>query len=94
MVPLMSTTQFSMRIDNTTKQKLIDYSAAVKRSQSQIAARAIDEYLERHQAQMSAIREAQEAVASGLIVSQDATESWLKSWVEGSPITKPEPIKK
>lgn len=89
MVKPMPTTQFSMRIESETKARLEAYSSAVKRSQSQIAAKALDEYLERHQAQLLAIEEAKHAVVDGKVIPQAKVENWLDAWSNGDTPEKP-----
>ncbi|TXL20824.1 CopG family transcriptional regulator [Methylococcaceae bacterium HT5] len=75
----MTTTAFSMRIPEELKTSLKEMSALSHRSQSQIAIKAIAEYVNRNEWKMKAIQEAKKQADKGEFISHAATETWLDS---------------
>ncbi|GAW85618.1 conserved hypothetical protein [Bathymodiolus platifrons methanotrophic gill symbiont] len=86
----MTTTAFSMRIPEELKTSLKEMSALSHRSQSQIAIKAIAEYVNRNEWKMKAIQEAKKQADKGEFISHAATETWLDSWGEENELTIPE----
>lgn len=86
----MSTTQFSMRISDDLKQSLEAMSKISHRSQSQIATKAITEYVERNEWRLKAIQEAKKEADKGVFVSQEAITDWLDSWGSENELQAPE----
>lgn len=86
----LSSTQFSMRIDTSVKHQLEQYSNRVDRSQSYIAARALEEYLARHQARFDAMQAGKKAISEGHYTTQQQTENWLNAWANGDTPQKPQ----
>lgn len=76
----MTTTQFSMRLSDELKKSLETISKISHRSQSQIATKAIAEYVERNEWKLKAIQEAKIEADKGVFVSQETIIDWLDSW--------------
>ena len=79
-----------MRIPEELKTSLREISALSHRSQSQIAVKAIAEYVARNEWKMKAIQEAKKQSDKGEFVSQAATDAWLDSWGTENELTIPE----
>ncbi|TXK97269.1 hypothetical protein BMR02_09850 [Methylococcaceae bacterium HT1] len=79
-----------MRIPEELKTSLKEMSALSHRSQSQIAIKAIAEYVNRNEWKMKAIQEAKKQADKGEFISHAATETWLDSWGEENELTIPE----
>ena len=86
----MAMTQFSMRLPEELKNNLLEISKISHRSQSQIATRAISEYIERNEWKMKAIAEAKKEADKGVFISHEKIDNWLGSW--GSENELPGPI--
>lgn len=87
----MTTTQFSMRLSDDLKKSLETISQISHRSQSQIATRAIAEYVKKNEWKLTAIQEAKKEADKGIFVSQDAVMDWLDSWGDENELPAPEP---
>jgi RHH-type rel operon transcriptional repressor/antitoxin RelB len=86
----MTTTQFSMRISDDLKKSLETISKISHRSQSQIATKAIAEYVARNEWKLKAIQEAKKEADKGVFVSQEAVIDWLDSWDSENELPAPE----
>jgi RHH-type rel operon transcriptional repressor/antitoxin RelB len=86
----MTTTQFSMRISDDLKKSLETISKISHRSQSQIANKAIAEYVEKNEWKLKAIQEAKKEADKGVFVSQEAIIDWLDSWGSENELQAPE----
>lgn len=86
----MTTTQFSMRISDDLKKSLETISKISHRSQSQIATKAIAEYIARNEWKLKAIQEAKNEADKGVFVSQEAIIDWLDSWDSENELPAPE----
>lgn len=86
----MTTTQFSMRISDDLKKSLETISKISHRSQSQIANKAIAEYIEKNEWKLKAIQEAKKEADKGVFVSQEAVIDWLDSWGSENELQAPE----
>jgi len=86
----MATTQFSMRITDELKQSLEIISKISHRSQSQIATKAISEYVEKNEWKLKAIQEAKNEADKGVFISQEAIVDWLDSWGTENELQPPE----
>lgn len=86
----MTTTQFSMRISDDLKKSLETISKISHRSQSQIASKAIAEYIARNEWKLKAIQEAKNEADKGVFVSQEAIIDWLDSWDSENELPAPE----
>jgi predicted transcriptional regulator len=87
----MATTQFSLRLPEDLKNSLSEISKLAHRSQSQIAVRAITEYVERNEWKIKALQAAKQEADKGVFVSHDAIDTWLDSWGTDDEIPAPKP---
>lgn len=85
----MTTTQFSMRLPEELKSSLLEISKMSHRSQSQIATKAIAEYVERNQWKMKALAEAKKEADKGVFVSHENINTWLDSWGSENELPAP-----
>jgi predicted transcriptional regulator len=85
----MATTQFSMRLSDDLKQSLEAISKISHRSQSQIATKAIAEYVAKNEWRLKAIQEAKKEADKGVFVSQDTIIDWLDSWGSDNELPAP-----
>jgi predicted transcriptional regulator len=75
----MAMTQFSMRLPEGLKNSLKEISGISHRSQSQIATRAIAEYVERNEWKIKAIAKAKKEAEKGVFISHGSMEAWVDS---------------
>ena len=87
----MATSQFSLRLPEELKHSLSEMSKLAHRSQSQIAVRAITEYVERNEWKMKALQNAKQEADKGVFVSHESIDTWLDSWVGGTDNELPAP---
>jgi len=87
----MSNTPFSIRLPNDLRESLANISRISHRSQSQIAAKAIAEYVDRNEWKLKAIQEAKCEADKGVFVSQEATLGWLDTWGTDQESEAPSP---
>lgn len=87
----MSNTPFSMRLSDELRESLATISRISQRSQSQIAAKAIAEYVAKNEWKLKAIQEAKLEADKGVFVSQEATLDWLDSWGTENELQPPSP---
>ncbi len=88
---LMATTQFSMRIPDELKKSLEVISQISHRSQSQIATKALTEYVQKNEWKLKAIQEAKKEADKGVFISQESIIDWLDSWGTENELEAPEP---
>lgn len=86
----MTNSQFSMRLSVDLKQSLETISKISHRSQSQIATKAIAEYVARNEWKLKALKEAKEEADKGVFVSQEAIIDWLDSWGSENELKAPD----
>lgn len=86
----MTTTQFSMRIPDELKKSLEVISQISHRSQSQIATKALTEYVAKNEWRLKAIQEAKMEANKGVFTSQEAITDWLDSWGTENELEAPE----
>jgi len=79
-----------MRISDDLKKSLETISKISHRSQSQIANKAIAEYIEKNEWKLKAIQEAKKEADKGVFVSQEAVIDWLDSWGSENELQAPE----
>lgn len=87
----MPSTPFSIRLTDELRKSLATISHLTHRSQSQIAAKAIAEYVSQNEWKLKAIHEAKAEANKGVFVSQEATLDWLDSWGTENEQGAPEP---
>lgn len=78
-----------MRIPEELKSSLKEISLLAHRSQSQIAVKAIAEYIERNKWKMQAIQKAKVRAEKGEFISLAATDAWLDSWGSDDELATP-----
>jgi len=86
----MATTQFSLRLPEDLKNSLETISKISHRSQSQIASKAIAEYIERNEWKLKAIQEAKKEANKGVFISQKSVIDWLDTWGSEEELQAPE----
>jgi len=86
----MATSQFSLRLPEELKHSLLEMSKLAHRSQSQIAVRAITEYVERNEWKMKALQDAKQEADKGVFVSHESIDGWLDSWGTDNELPAPE----
>ncbi len=86
----MSTT-LTIRIDEATKNRLENLAKSTARSRSFLASKAIQEYLEANDWQVSAIRETLDRVErpEARFLEHDKIINWLESWGKEDEATPP-----
>lgn len=77
---MATSTPFSIRLPDDLRESLATISQISHRSQSQIATKAIAEYVARNEWKLKAIQEAKHEAEKGVFISQEATLDWLDSW--------------
>ena len=77
---ILPSTSLSVRLTDELKENLKVISQLTHRSQSQIVARAIAEYVGRYEWKLKAIQAAKVEADTGVFVSQNAILDWLDSW--------------
>ncbi len=87
----MASTLFSIRLANDLRERLATISRISHRSQSQIASKAIAEYVAKTEWKLKAIQEAKLEADNGVFVSQEATFNWLDSWGTDDELKAPSP---
>ena len=86
----MSTSPYTIRLDETLK-KALEYEAALdERPPAQLAVRAIRAMVEARQAKRDAITSALQEAEKGRFISGEAMFAWIDSW--DSDKVGPEPI--
>ena len=76
----MSTSPYTIRLDDTLK-KALEYEAALdERPPAQLAVRAIRSMIEARQAKRDAITAALQEAEKGRFVSSEAMFAWIDSW--------------
>jgi RHH-type transcriptional regulator, rel operon repressor / antitoxin RelB len=71
---------FTVRVDETDKERLEALARSTGRSASILAAEAISEYLAVNEWQIEAIRTAMAETEQGETVSHEAVREWVVSW--------------
>lgn len=87
----MPSTPFSIQLTDELSESLANFSRLSHRSASQIASKAIAEYVTRHEGKLAAIQAAKAQADQGLFISQDAAIEWLDSWGTDQELDAPEP---
>ena len=85
----MPSTPFSIRLTDELRESLANISKISQRSQSQIAAKAIAEYVARNEWKLKAIQEAKLEADKGVFISEEATLNWLDSWGTDNELQTP-----
>ena len=89
----MTSTTFTVRVDETTRERLEKLARSTGRSRSYLAAEAINAYLEVNEWQVAGIERAMASLDSGQAVAHEAVRDWVGSWAGDGERAKPEPAK-
>ena len=76
----MTSTTFTVRVDETAKKRLEELSRSTGRSRSFLTAEAIDAYLDVNEWQVAGIRQAMASFDRGHAVAHDDVKDWVGSW--------------
>jgi RHH-type rel operon transcriptional repressor/antitoxin RelB len=76
---MSDSTVLSVRIDKSVKERLAKLAASTKRSQSFLAAEAIEEFVEVQEWQIAGITEALDALDRGESVPHYRVKAWAES---------------
>ena len=86
----MANTQFSFRLDTELKSKLKQEAQHLNRSESYIAATAIEKYLLACEQKRKAIDLAVKQAEQGDFISSEAMGAWIDSWGTANELNPPE----
>jgi predicted transcriptional regulator len=87
----MTTVPFSLSLDAATKARLDEEARGADRTAAELAAVAIELFLDARAARRKAIDEAVIEADKGVFVSQDAVARWMESWDDEAEPRLPEP---
>lgn len=88
---LMPSVPFSVRIDDALKKRIDHLCDLTDRSQGFVASKALEEYLERYQWKIEALKRAKEEADKGEFISHDSMLSWVESIGTDEEKTAPTP---
>lgn len=77
---MASTTPFSLRLSKETKQRLKYEAAQEDRSETYIAAQAIEKELRARELKRQAIEAALEEAENGIFISSKSMNAWVDTW--------------
>ncbi len=81
----------SLRLSDSTKERLDRLSEAVKRPAATLASEALEAFLNEQEWQIAMIDEAVQLARDGEFVSHDAMSAWLRSWGTEEETAAPTP---
>lgn len=82
-------TTITIRVDRAVKERLENVARQTKRSKSDLAGEAIEEFLTVHEWQVEGIERALRSLDAGKGVSHDEVSSWICSWDTDNERPKP-----
>ena len=85
----MSSTTFTVRVDQSVKRRLEKLAKSTGRSRSFLAAEALSEYLATNEWQVAGIEQAATSLEQGRGVAHEGVREWVDSW--GSKKERPTP---
>ena len=85
----MSSTTFTVRVDQAAKKRLEKLAKSTGRSRSFLTAEAINEYLDVNEWQVASIKRAISSLDRGEGVAHGRVKEWVESW--GSKNEHPRP---
>ena len=86
---MTNSTVLSVRVSNTTKKRLAKIAETMQRSQSYVAAEAIEEYLAIQEWQIAGVKQALASLERGEGVSHEDVKRWANSLGTEEEIPKP-----
>lgn len=78
----MSSTTFSLRIEDADKKRLEKLAESTGRSRSYLAAEAIRDYLDANEWQVAGVRHAMASMDGGKTIAHADVREWVSSWGE------------
>ena len=76
----MTSTTFTVRVDQTVRKRLEKLAKSTGRSRSFLAAEAIHEYLDVNEWQVTRIKQAMESLDRGEGIAHQQVKDWVLSW--------------
>ncbi len=76
----MASTTLSIRVDETAKKRLQALSQATGRSNSYLAAEAVEQFLNTQEWQVAAIKKGLDDARAGRVLPQEDVMAWISSW--------------
>jgi len=76
----MASTTFTVRVDQTMKNRLEKLAKSTGRTRSSLAAEAIDSYLDVNEWQVAGIKQAIASLDRGEGVPHERVKAWVTSW--------------
>jgi predicted transcriptional regulator len=89
-MPLMTITPFSVRIDDSVREKLEKICDLTDRSKAYITSKAITEYVERNAWKVEALKQAKKEAEKGEFISHQAMGEWINSLGTDKELAPPE----
>ena len=86
----IANSQFSIRINYDLKQSLEKLSKISHSSKSQIANKAIYEYIDKNEWKIDTLQKAKKEADKGIFISQESIVNWLDSWGSENELKEPE----
>jgi predicted transcriptional regulator len=87
----MSASPFSIRLDDTLRDRLEEHAARVNRPAGFVVQQALDSYLSAHERFLRDIDAAFKEADKGVFISQEAMHRWMESWDTNNELPPPEP---
>jgi predicted transcriptional regulator len=87
----MSSSTFTVRVDDRTKKRLAKLAKNTGRSRSFLAAEAISEYLDVNEWQVARTRAALAAADRGELIDHGTVADWIESWGAKNELPMPKP---
>lgn len=88
---MAKTTTLTVRVDQSTKDRLDAAAKETQRSKSFLAAQAIEEYLAVQEWQKARVREALSSAERGEVIAHQDVMKWIDSWGADEELPKPKP---
>jgi predicted transcriptional regulator len=88
---MSESTTITVRVDQSTKDRLDAVARSSRRSRSFLAAEAIEEYLAVQEWQMQGIRQGLRSLEEGKGIPHSKVSEWVRSWGKPDERAKPKP---
>jgi RHH-type rel operon transcriptional repressor/antitoxin RelB len=86
---MTDSTTLTVRLTPEVKQRLESVAQRVRRSESLLAAEAIEEFLAVQEWQLAAIEEGIAAAERGELIPHEDVRAWVESWGSGHELPRP-----
>ncbi len=80
---MTDSTVLSVRIEKSTKDRLANLAKSMKRSQSFLAAEAIEEFVAVHEWQIAGIHDALASLDRGEGIAHEDVKAWVETLIAG-----------